>query len=156
MKTENRPKTVLRRESFGGMIIVDGGRTGILSPAEYDIKKAELEEAMKRGENAVIFDARNFGYPLLANALSSPVKLYFELTKRCNGACSECFMNSTQARSDSRELGFHDVKKIITDFSKYGGLNIRITGGEPTIRDDFFDILDVAAGEALEISMNTN
>jgi radical SAM protein with 4Fe4S-binding SPASM domain len=151
-------KLVLRKESFGG-IFVDtmNGKKRILRPEEYENKKIALEQRRMNGEHVLLFDARERGYELLQNALSSPFDIYLELTKRCNNKCVQCYIDANSSRwSNKDELSFDEVKQVIKDFSMAGGFYVRMTGGEPTVREDFFDLVDIIHEEGLIIGLNTH
>ena len=141
-------KQILRKEHFGG-ILRDLAVRGLqfLTPLEYKAKAGELIDAQRSGKNVLIFDATQEGYPLLENAASSPLDLYLELTKRCNGACTHCFADSIASRSEPDEMAFAEIASIVRQLAGMGGMYVRLTGGEPTIRDDFFDIVDLVLGE---------
>ncbi len=67
-----------------------------------------------------------------------------ELTNRCNLQCKHCCMSAQKIDSCSDPFSTDDWKKII---DKLEGLNIdclTITGGEPMIRPDFFEISEYA------------
>ena len=69
-----------------------------------------------------------------------PPGVYFEITRRCNLACKYCYAGKSENLKDP--LDTHAIKKIITDIKNSGSTFIILSGGEPLIRDDFFEILD--------------
>ena len=65
---------------------------------------------------------------------------FIEVTTRCNMKCPVCYADS-EARG--RDVPIEDIKRIIDHIAGKG--NIRqfiLIGGEPTVRDDLFEILD--------------
>ena len=68
----------------------------------------------------------------------------------CNFKCGYCLPNGYQVdKSDNRKfLHLNEIKRLAKCFSKLGVNKIRITGGEPTVRKDFFDIIKVLKNEA--------
>jgi radical SAM protein with 4Fe4S-binding SPASM domain len=68
--------------------------------------------------------------------------LDIELTERYNNNCIHCCINlpADGLRAKSRELSTEDIKKILAKAVSLGALNIRFTGGEPLLRDDFVEI----------------
>ncbi len=151
-----RGKRVLRKESFGG-IFADTltGRKSLLRPEEYEAKKLELLDSRQDGELVTLFNATERGYSLLQEAASSPASLFFEVTKKCNMDCTHCFVDAN-TQQDAGEISFSEAEPIIRQFSGIGGFYIRLTGGEPTTRGDFFDIVDLINDEHLYIGLNTN
>jgi radical SAM protein with 4Fe4S-binding SPASM domain len=150
-------KLILRKEYFGGIFRNMGVRKmTFLEPGEYELKRQELLDVQKAGGSIKIFDATEKGYPLLKDAVASPLDVHLELTRRCNGSCQHCFANSIPSESEASEMTFSELESIIRQLADLGGTYVRLTGGEPTIRDDFFDIVDVINEEGLDIGLNTN
>lgn len=68
----------------------------------------------------------------------------FELTNRCNLQCKHCCMEAVEVNSCKDPLSTQDWKNII---DKLVGLKINyiiLSGGEPMIRPDFFEIAEYA------------
>ncbi len=72
------------------------------------------------------------------------------ITDVCNFKCGYCLPNGYQVdKSDNRKfLHLDEIKRLAKCFSELGVCKIRITGGEPTVRKDFFDIIKVLKFEA--------
>ena len=72
------------------------------------------------------------------------------ITDVCNFKCGYCLPNGYQVdKSDKRKfLHLDEIKRLSKVFSKLGVQKIRITGGEPTVRKDFFDIVKILKNEA--------
>jgi len=150
-------KLILRKESFGGIFIDTQSVTKIfLNTEEYELNKLVLLKKQAEGRYVTFFDATQKGYSLLEDAASSPLSIFWELTKKCNCLCSQCFMDSNSIKWSDQELSFKEGADIVKQFSDNGGFYIRLTGGEPTIREDFFDIVDLINKESLVIGLNTN
>lgn len=64
--------------------------------------------------------------------------LRVSLTQRCNLNCVYCGNDSC---ADDNELTGEQIIKIVTAFSKCGITKVRLTGGEPLVRDDVCDIV---------------
>lgn len=67
------------------------------------------------------------------------------ITDVCNFKCGYCLPNGYQADiSDNRTfLNIKEIERLTKALSELGVCKIRLTGGEPTVRKDFFDILKV-------------
>ena len=65
------------------------------------------------------------------------------ITDVCNFKCGYCLPNGYQIdKSDNRKfLHLDEVRRLAKALSEFGVNKIRLTGGEPTIRKDFFDII---------------
>jgi cyclic pyranopterin phosphate synthase len=65
------------------------------------------------------------------------------ITDVCNFKCGYCLPNGYQIdKSDNRKfLDLDEVRRLAKALSELGVNKIRLTGGEPTIRKDFFDIV---------------
>ena len=72
------------------------------------------------------------------------------ITDVCNFKCGYCLPNGYQVdKSDKRKfLHLDEIKRLSKVFSNLGVQKIRITGGEPTVRKDFFDIVKTLKNEA--------
>ena len=72
------------------------------------------------------------------------------ITDVCNFKCGYCLPNGYQVdKSDNRKfLHLDEIKRLSKVFSKLGVQKIRLTGGEPTVRKDFFDIIKILKYEA--------
>ena len=84
-------------------------------------------------------------------------QLFFELTLQCNEHCFHCGSNCTTASSD--QLSLTDYKRILDEVKEdfdLSRLMLCITGGEPLIREDFFDILGYANELGYHWGMTTN
>lgn len=150
-------RLILKKESFGGIFVdTQTGRRQFLKPEEYESKQHELLGLEDRAPKVQIVDVTERGYPLLRDATSSPNSIFLELTKRCNGACTDCFMDSNSPKWNKAEISFSEIEEIVRQFTDLGGYSVRLTGGEPTLRQDFFDIVDLLNEAGIEVGLNTN
>ena len=82
------------------------------------------------------------------------------ITDVCNFKCGYCLPNGYQVdKNDKRKfLHLDEIRRLSKCFSLLGVNKIRITGGEPTVRKDFFDIIKVLKSEAgiQNVSVTTN
>ena len=63
----------------------------------------------------------------------------------CNFRCGYCLPNGYQKnKGDNRKfLSLDEIERLAKGLSELGVSKIRLTGGEPTIRKDFFEILKI-------------
>ena len=67
--------------------------------------------------------------------------LHFEMTNKCNLRCKHCY-NINYLNSNNTDLTTEEVKKIIDKSIELGCKDIGFSGGEPFMREDFFEILE--------------
>ncbi len=82
--------------------------------------------------------------------------LFLELTMRCNENCIHCGSRCNDVRSDELpvEVYFKFLDKIKSDFRKLPMLCI--TGGEPLLRKEFFEIMSYAKKLGFNWGMTSN
>ncbi|MFX1325500.1 MAG: radical SAM protein, partial [Promethearchaeota archaeon] len=79
--------------------------------------------------------------------------LLFELTTYCNLNCAHCFGN----KSNNNILLFSQIKRLLENATSYGIKDLILTGGEPFLRGDIFDIIHHAKKCGIEnIGITTN
>ena len=81
-----------------------------------------------------------------------PVGCSFELTWRCNLNCRFCY----QYRNDDNELKLNEIKRILDELADSGCLFLSLTGGEPLLRRDFWDIAEYAKKRHFALTLQTN
>lgn len=82
------------------------------------------------------------------------IKLDLNVTNRCNLPCPHCCFKA--GRKEMPEMPFAELKKLMTEFRLQGGLRIDITGGEPLMRDDIFQIIECAKELGIRVELVTN
>lgn len=90
--------------------------------------------------------------------LGLPISGTFELTARCNFNCPMCYVHMTeeQVRAAGQELTAQQWLTIARDARDQGMLFVLLTGGEPLMRKDFFEIYKGMKELGLMISINSN
>ncbi len=86
--------------------------------------------------------------------LDAPICLTWELTYACNLACVHCL--SSSGRRDPRELTTGECKALIDEFERMQIFYVNIGGGEPTIRSDFWELVDYATEHHVGVKFSTN
>ena len=86
--------------------------------------------------------------------LNSPICLTWELTYACNLACVHCL--SSSGRRDPRELSTAEAKAVIDELQRMQVFYVNIGGGEPTVRPDFWELLDYAISHDVGVKFSTN
>ena len=84
--------------------------------------------------------------------------LELELTARCNCDCRHCYINLPAGDNDARrkELSREEIAEITAEVLDIGGFWVLLTGGEPLLRDDFFEIYLDLKRKGYLVSVFTN
>jgi MoaA/NifB/PqqE/SkfB family radical SAM enzyme len=90
--------------------------------------------------------------------LGIPVAGNFELTARCNFNCPMCYvhLNQEDVNARGKELTAEQWIELGRQAKEAGTMFILLTGGEPFVRKDFFQIYRALKQMGMLISINTN
>ncbi|MGW3963608.1 mycofactocin radical SAM maturase [Amycolatopsis sp. NPDC005003] len=88
------------------------------------------------------------------SGLDAPICLTWELTYACNLSCVHCL--SSSGRRDPRELSTAECKALIDEFERMQVFYVNIGGGEPTVRSDFWELVDYATEHHVGVKFSTN
>lgn len=85
-------------------------------------------------------------------------RLDIELTERCDNDCVHCSVNLPAAdpAARAREWTAEAWKAVLDEAAGLGALVVRLTGGEPLLRDDFEEIYLHARRRGLRVMLFTN
>jgi mycofactocin radical SAM maturase len=90
----------------------------------------------------------------LKGGLDAPICLTWELTYGCNLACRHCL--SSSGRRDPAELSTGECRDVIDELARLRVFYVNVGGGEPTIRPDFYDLVDHAVARGVGVKFSTN
>lgn len=90
----------------------------------------------------------------LKGGLDAPICLTWELTYGCNLACIHCL--SSSGRRDPGELSTAEARAVIDELHDLQVFYVNIGGGEPTIRPDFYELVDYAVERGVGVKFSTN
>jgi len=76
-------------------------------------------------------------------------------TRTCNLKCRHCYMNS-DAKIYHDELTTDEAKKFIDDLAEFKVPVLLFSGGEPLMRQDFFELAEYAAEKKVRPTLSTN
>jgi mycofactocin radical SAM maturase len=133
------PQVALRPERFGGLA--------------YDFDTRRLSLIRRRASNGETASSGGLADHLLAG-LDAPICLTWELTYACNLACVHCL--SSSGRRDHRELSTAECKAVIDELERLQVFYVNIGGGEPTVRSDFWELVDYATSHHVGVKFSTN
>ncbi|ATZ61360.2 MAG: GTP 3',8-cyclase MoaA [Methanosarcinales archaeon Met12] len=80
--------------------------------------------------------------------------LRISVTQRCNLKCFYCHKEGQDATDG--EISPPEIEKIIEISAKLGMTKLKLTGGEPLLREDVCDIIQRASNHIHDISLTTN
>ena len=87
--------------------------------------------------------------------LNSPRLIAWEITRNCNLSCKHCRASATMGPY-SNELEIESCKKLLDQVAELGKPIIILTGGEPLLRKDIFDIAAYGTQKGLRMVMAPN
>ncbi|RJR21285.1 MAG: radical SAM protein [Nitrospiraceae bacterium] len=82
-----------------------------------------------------------------------PFIVHWELTHRCNMACSHCYC---VRRDDKKELTTEEIMSVIDELAALQSLYITFSGGEILTRKDFFTIARYSRSKGFALRLLTN
>jgi SynChlorMet cassette radical SAM/SPASM protein ScmE len=86
--------------------------------------------------------------------LRAPISVFVSLTYRCNMMCKHCAVYSEEASGVDLE-----TQSWLHLFEELAGLKVfrvRLSGGEPFMREDIWQLLDAIHGLPMRLAINTN
>jgi mycofactocin radical SAM maturase len=86
--------------------------------------------------------------------LDAPICLTWELTYACNLSCIHCL--SSSGHRDPRELTTEVCKRVVDELQQMQVFYVNIGGGEPTMRRDFWELVDYATSRSVGVKFSTN
>lgn len=79
----------------------------------------------------------------------------WNITRTCNLRCIHCYSDSHAAQFDN-ELSQEQCRAVIDNIAEYQANALLLSGGEPMVHPQFFDILSYATDKGLKVTISTN
>ncbi len=93
--------------------------------------------------------------PFGTGEIKYPVLSEIAVTYRCNNKCRFCYAYSPFR--ESGEMTTEDVKRVIDIIADDAHVpSLSFTGGEPTLRNDLFELIKHGRGKGLRVNLITN
>ncbi|OPY65433.1 MAG: Antilisterial bacteriocin subtilosin biosynthesis protein AlbA [Syntrophorhabdaceae bacterium PtaU1.Bin034] len=105
----------------------------------------ESEKARKRGNGKETLKVSRYPLRMIA----------WELTRNCNLDCIHCRARAGAGPHED-ELSLDECRKILDDIAAFSSPTIILTGGEPLLRPDIFDIIGYATSKGLRTVIAVN
>ena len=139
-----RPENQVRqlpKDMFQALLLCDG---------ETELSDVLLEAPMKKiltqCETEKIIELLDYAYPLEEDQYYQYYhnrfiqRVFWSITGRCNFRCRHCYMDAPDAVLG--ELSTEEALNMIDQMAECGVLRVDITGGEPLVRPDFWQLID--------------
>lgn len=140
----------LAPEQFRVLLLCDG-RTELdrelLSQREREALDFLLKEDVISGLDAPDPVSKGQEYRRYHNRQVDSV--FWSITGRCNYRCRHCYMDAPDAAMG--ELSHEQAMDLIDQFAKCGIFRADLTGGEPLVRADFWELVDAMRAKGMTI-----
>jgi mycofactocin biosynthetic radical S-adenosylmethionine protein MftC len=93
------------------------------------------------------------GYPT-DERLVGPLAVHLEVTTACNLNCRHCFAGKRE--NSGPPLAVAELEPLFAELARLGSHRLGLTGGEPLLRHDLFEIVDSALAHGLSPCVTTN
>ena len=77
------------------------------------------------------------------------------VTYQCQASCHKCYAMNLR-KDDAEYLNSAQISDIIGQAMKLGLIHVNITGGEPTLRSDLYEIIEACQPDKIMVSLVTN
>ena len=86
----------------------------------------------------------------------TPKWIAWEITRRCNLHCIHCRSSSEQEVKDHPDFSTEEAFRIMDDIASYAKPVVVLSGGEPLLRKDVFDIAQYGKDKGFRMCLATN
>jgi radical SAM protein with 4Fe4S-binding SPASM domain len=86
----------------------------------------------------------------------SPKWIAWEITRRCNLRCVHCRSSSQLEVEGHPDFSLDEAKRVLDDIRSYASPVVVLSGGEPLLRPDVFDIASYGTTLGLRMCLATN
>lgn len=81
----------------------------------------------------------------------------WNLTQRCNLHCAHCYMSAFAGADTAQELSTEECRRVIDEIATTNpNVFLILTGGEPLLRKDLFDLAACSADRGFTVVLGTN
>lgn len=162
---ENTIRYTVRREFFGALVydreedcylVFDDELFSILKFEVDEIKQQDELYQMLEDEGFIIDNEKNYvivNNSFIGENLSSPARIHFYYTSKCNLNCAHCF---TKKDNIGTEMTLVQKKNMVDQMCKLGINEILIGGGEPFAKKDFFEFVEYCLEKGISTKVFSN
>ncbi len=87
-----------------------------------------------------------------ALSLGVPLSAHLDITYRCNERCEHCYLE----HDDKGEMSLVEIRELLEQMAEAGVFFLTLSGGEPLLRRDCFDIIGHARSLLFNVKLKTN
>ncbi len=121
-------------------------------PFTFDLTQPEIMATHEKCEYYL-----KLGYS--PNATSSekfvPLVVSWNITRKCNLKCSHCYINATSEELNG-ELNTEESKRLIDQIAEVSRPLLILSGGEPLLRDDVYELIRYGRERGLRMGLGSN
>jgi MoaA/NifB/PqqE/SkfB family radical SAM enzyme len=93
---------------------------------------------------------------LLAFTQTRRPLVFWNITNQCNLSCSHCYINAGPKAQRKEELSLNEAKAFIDDLAEMRIPLLMLSGGEPLVRKDFWELAAYAKTKGLKTALSSN
>lgn len=137
-------------------IPLDEAATHLLAELRHNRCPESLPEVLvDLVRDGVLTQRADEGQPLVMNQAEPGLDyVVLRLTNACNLRCRHCFVASSKPKPG--ELSLTEISRLFDSLDAFNPLVVVLTGGEPLLRHDVFDIAKLAAEHNMAVDISTN
>ena len=84
-----------------------------------------------------------------------PLVMSWNVTRECNMKCSHCYINATEKKLNN-ELTTQEAKKLMDQIYQVSSPLLILSGGEPLLRSDIFELIRYGTKKGLKMGLGSN
>jgi radical SAM protein with 4Fe4S-binding SPASM domain len=84
-----------------------------------------------------------------------PLVMSYNVTRECNMKCSHCYINATDKKLED-ELTTKEAKALIDQIYQVSSPLLILSGGEPLLRPDIFELIEYGSKKGLKMGLGSN
>lgn len=84
-----------------------------------------------------------------------PLVLSWNVTRECNMKCDHCYINATEKKLEN-ELNTKEAKDLIDQICQVSKPLLILSGGEPLLRPDIFELIEYGSSKGLKMGLGSN
>jgi radical SAM protein with 4Fe4S-binding SPASM domain len=84
-----------------------------------------------------------------------PLVMSWNVTRECNMKCSHCYINATDKKLEN-ELTTEEAKAFMDQICQVSKPLLILSGGEPLLRKDIFELIEYGADKGLKMGLGSN